>query len=652
MDSIPHDTPHAVQVPLPASRPADETVLRQDQDAPEVATLDAFDNVNLDACLQAFRMRIAVAVASSEKDKAQVLLDAFRACSPARSSPWTYTTTVLQYLVDVEWDPAPILGVRAISSVATPPTYSLENIALLRTLDAVLTAFPHCVSQVHRLCMQIAKEVSNADPSSGSTQDALLLQAIRQLWQTAHAQNTELEEAVIESICAVAGKAKDRRHLEVLRSILVDPESAGHLIRNLVVRASEHSTAYTVAERVLACVPTSRLHAWVPILSRSFVWKLAHGSLLRRADTWLRILHYLDSASASRESGVVLLDTAMPSLVHAALPPRTQGRLQSQILLKAILLRFSQQDEFQSIPHDQMSALMQSMDALDSTLNTPIPFNELAGMLLLRMQSEGLPYRALAETTIKVLAQHADYGSTLSFLNILDQQKVTVRDTQLLDEVIKQRIIHANNKAFTRSKSKRQHNAFALQTCQRIVEVLSRISTPNKAASRDLITLQAERQFQHILDRAHADHALPLNFRNMTADILVQQRVFLIHQLAHQYSTDSTRSCRQSSRSIYYLYKYLLRYSHPIGPLFTKAVVRTAIIRPLSQNYFVSARRLIWVCHLVARVEGESSAKKIEYNFWLWRGDLIKHAKSVYIGVGGDSTEKAHIGTMKRLKLI
>jgi hypothetical protein len=299
-----------------------------------------------------------------------------------------------------------------------------------------------------------------------------------------------------------------------------------------------------------------------------------------------------------------------------------------------------------------MSTLLQSMNGLDLTHNNPVPFNELAGMLLSRMRNDGLPYRTLAEKTINALAQHAGLGSTLSFLNILDRQKVTVSDTQLLDGVIKERIIHANNEAFTRSATKRQHNAFTLQTCQRIVEVLSRISITNKAATLDLVTLQAQRQFQHILDRAHADHALPLKYRNMTADLLIQQRVFLIHQLAHQYSTDSTRSCRQASRSIYYLYKYLLYNSHPIGPLFTKAVVRTAIIRPLSQNHFVSARRLIWVCHLVARVEGEAAAKKIEYNFWLWRGDLIKHAKSVYIGVGGDRAEKAYIGTMKRLNLI
>jgi hypothetical protein len=629
-----------------------DKVATGDLTASEAATLDAVDNVKSDACFQAFRMHIAGAVKSSKGDKAKVLIDAFRACRPARSSAWTYDTMVLQYLVDVEWDPAPILGVLAISSVATPPTYSPENTTLLQTLDRILTAFPHCVSQVHRLCMKIAEEASTADQSSGSTQDALLLQALRQLWQTAHAQGNEDERAAIESICAVASKAKDPRHREVLRSILVDPTSAGHLIRNLVVRASENSTAYTVAERVLACVPLSRLRVWIPVLSRSFVRKLAHGPLLGRADTWLRILHHLDSACRSRESVVGLLDTAMPSLVHAAFSRGAPGILQSQILLKAILLRVSQQDEFHSISDDRMSTLLQSMNGLDLTHNNPVPFNELAGMLLSRMRNDGLPYRTLAEKTINALAQHAGLGSTLSFLNILDRQKVTVSDTQLLDGVIKERIIHANNEAFTRSATKRQHNAFTLQTCQRIVEVLSRISITNKAATLDLVTLQAQRQFQHILDRAHADHALPLKYRNMTADLLIQQRVFLIHQLAHQYSTDSTRSCRQASRSIYYLYKYLLYNSHPIGPLFTKAVVRTAIIRPLSQNHFVSARRLIWVCHLVARVEGEAAAKKIEYNFWLWRGDLIKHAKSVYIGVGGDRAEKAYIGTMKRLNLI
>jgi predicted RNA binding protein YcfA (HicA-like mRNA interferase family) len=103
---------------------------------------------------------------------------------------------------------------------------------------------------------------------------------------------------------------------------------------------------------------------------------------------------------------------------------------------------------------------------------------------------------------------------------------------------------------------------------------------------------------------------------------------------------------------MYYLYKYLQTYSLPMGPLFSKAIVRISIVRPLSENQFVSARRLIWVCHVVARVEGEDVVRKLEKDFWEWRGDLIKHAKSVYVGVGGHPQDKAHIGTMKRLGLI
>jgi hypothetical protein len=100
-----------------------------------------------------------------------------------------------------------------------------------------------------------------------------------------------------------------------------------------------------------------------------------------------------------------------------------------------------------------------------------------------------------------------------------------------------------------------------------------------------------------------------------------------------------------------YLYRHLREHALPIGPLFTKAIVRICIIRPLVEHRFVPAKRLIWVCKLVSSVEGEEVAKQIESLFWHWRGDLIRHAKTAYIGAGGDRQNKAHVGTMKKLGL-
>lgn len=158
---------------------------------------------------------------------------------------------------------------------------------------------------------------------------------------------------------------------------------------------------------------------------------------------------------------------------------------------------------------------------------------------------------------------------------------------------------------------------------------------------------RARRQFKRILDMAADGHALPLHIRCESVETLMKQRTEIIHQIAHQYSIDYTRSYLQNWRSIYYLYRYLKYYKLPIGPLFTKAVVRVCLTQPMTQNRFVSARRLTWVCELVARVQGEAVAKNIEYVFWTWRGNLIQQAKKTSDDSGGSGP--ARISTMKRL---
>jgi len=72
----------------------------------------------------------------------------------------------------------------------------------------------------------------------------------------------------------------------------------------------------------------------------------------------------------------------------------------------------------------------------------------------------------------------------------------------------------------------------------------------------------------------------------------------------------------------------------------------------MMEHRFVSARRLIWVCQLVARVEGEKVARQIEGAFHRWRGDLIKHAKEVHDAAGGDRGAKANVGRLKQLNLL
>jgi hypothetical protein len=72
----------------------------------------------------------------------------------------------------------------------------------------------------------------------------------------------------------------------------------------------------------------------------------------------------------------------------------------------------------------------------------------------------------------------------------------------------------------------------------------------------------------------------------------------------------------------------------------------------MMEHRFISARRLIWVCQLVARVEGVSVAKQIENLFWRWRGDVIAHAKQVHVAARGDRKAKAMVSVLKQLNML
>jgi hypothetical protein len=69
----------------------------------------------------------------------------------------------------------------------------------------------------------------------------------------------------------------------------------------------------------------------------------------------------------------------------------------------------------------------------------------------------------------------------------------------------------------------------------------------------------------------------------------------------------------------------------------------------MTENRFVSSRRMAWVCGLVASVEGEKTARKIESQFWQQRGMLIDHSKRRWRGLGGDG--KTHINTLNKIRV-
>lgn len=327
-------------------------------------------------------------------------------------------------------------------------------------------------------------------------------------------------------------------------------------------------------------------------------------------------------------------------------------------LYPALATKLCQKDPFYAAMGESLLQFIESF-ALNFAQrpNRAVPHERWLGELFSHMQRASLPYEELAQIVVTFLVQQSDLRLVLRFLTVMEKRGLKIKDISTVDGLVATKLDALRQPGNSRSEREHQDYALRLVTYQRILHVLSNIASPSTMRALAtkkgrLKTLQAQRQFQHILDRAHAAHVLPLAYRSISSDISPEQRTALIHQLAHQHSLDRTRSHRQVWRSLYYMYRHLQQHSLPIGPLFTKAIVRVSIVRQLSEDRFVSARRLIWVCQLVARVEGDEVAKKIENDFWHWRGDLIRHAKSVYVGVGGNGAGKAHVGTMKKLGLI
>ncbi|OCK84912.1 hypothetical protein K432DRAFT_287974 [Lepidopterella palustris CBS 459.81] len=162
--------------------------------------------------------------------------------------------------------------------------------------------------------------------------------------------------------------------------------------------------------------------------------------------------------------------------------------------------------------------------------------------------------------------------------------------------------------------------------------------------------LKCRERMNRIVISANRKKHLPTPFQGLTIDRLYQVRVELVHRIAYQFSLDRTLSARQCHRHVYYLYKYLHRYQQPIGVLMTKALVQTAIIRPLLENRFVSTRRFCWLRDLIARVEGQDVAEKLDKLFWDWRGEVIRKSQSHLYEADGIGL--AHVNTMKRLGLL
>jgi hypothetical protein len=626
------------------------------------------DAVDIETYLEIFKSNVTDAEGFSGSERGEFLVDAWRSSRPAHAEVWRYNAMVVRHLTELGWDPTSILS--QLNSFAVPPTYSEESLDFLKCLEQSAARFPHA-SRVHRrVYMMLAETAAVAEASKMPSQDLELSFLLRQTLQSAYSRSANFKQHVANTLAAVAGKIQDPNFRKSLHSILAGINSAEQSLTLLLARAAKSHSLYATAEQVLHCLPPQRVQSLVPPITTSLVkaieWKsrLSKDTYRDRLSAWLTVLGRLDSRPEFGMTSTDYLSTAVAEVAEHVFANCNPGQLRPHILLHALVFKLAQEMPSHAHYKERLLQLIYAVtvelsnDALSTQLPAaleqqgPTRLEATLGTILVQIQRASLPHTHLTKMTTDHLIRH-----TNRFLTALNQEGLTLDDPSSLQDVVEEKMALLRQRTAPSTEKQRQHYAFALRTCQMLLTFLSELATTTTMVSlaamrRELITSQARRQFQAILDRAEANHALPLVYRNLSADLSDKERTILIHQLAHHYSLSTTRTHRETWRAIYYLYNYLVDNSLPIGPLFTKAVVRVSIIRPMIEHRFVSARRLIWVCQLVARVEGEAVAQKIESNYFQWRGDLIKYAKGVHVEAGGDRKKKALVATMKRLGLI
>ena len=619
------------------------------------------DTVEAEACFEAFKLRITHAAELPTMNRNWLMGNAFRLCCPIHPNAWLYSVMVVKHLTKLEYDPAPVL--RKTLIFGTPPTYTTESREFLECLEQLYWLFPKSQRHFHQLHVKLAEAASLADLSTGAMHDRELLLLIRQLWQSAYLHNVEREDSIIHLLRTLVSKLKHEEEARSLRSILADTAKTDVRIMKLNASACEMEAWLPFAEHVLSCIPQEHLKVFATSITSRLMdaieRKVRHpkSTYKYRLRTWLELLHRLDTMSKFILPSPTLLDLAIAQItkrVFATQPPIHVG---PDLLVNALHIKLSHKGAYLSTLTDEWFAYFESSPAFTREHVSFVSAEHSLVALFSQMRNDSLPYQHFVEPLMKIMVQHAGLRRLLKLLIALEQHKLTIRDVSFIDRLIVDKAAMIQQRISAPTEEQHQRTAFVLWTCQRIYDVVRRMTSTfdvcSLVAKEDMLdALQARRRFRHILDRAQANHALPLAYRNLSANLPSQQGVNLIHQLAHYYSFDLKRSRLENWRAIYYLYRYLMIHNLPVGPLFTKAVVRASLIRPLIENRFVSARRLIWVCQLVARVEGEEVAKRIESDFWHWRGDLFRYAKGAFVQAGGSRYEKAHVGRMKRLGLI
>lgn len=564
---------------------------------------------------------------------------------------------VIKHLTDNRWDHTRIFS--SLKFFNLPPTYTPESLDLLKCLETSGAYLPHA-SRVHRrVYSKMIEAAASAADSTSSLQDTQLLTLIRSALRSC-SYVTQAGKSAVGDLCILADKIGASNLRKAIRSLLADFDNAERNVMFMIARASHHYL-YAV-EGLLFFLPEEQLQSLVPSVTRSLIQgakrktRLSAETYWDRARVWMTVLGKLDARFDAPRSNSTYTHIAFTEVAEYVFKSEHTGTTRPLLLLYALAFRTAQQPGYGEYK-DSWLQCVHAYAASAPEQQGILRMEDEVVKVFEHMRTGSIRYGPMMNMAVHIFTSHANLRSLRRFQYLVQKYRFPLHNIKAIQTRLAAELPTLRHQPNLQTLQEREHHASTLRACQYITDSLNKFAGPSISTTlvsdqEEMGTLQARREFVAILDRASDYHALPPAYTNLTADISLSQRTALVHQLAHHYSIASTRSHTATWRSIYQLYNYLESYSLPIGPLFTKAVVRAAIIRPMMEHRFISARKLIWVCQLVAKTEGEKVAKQIEGAFWRWRGDLIKHAKEVHNAAGGDRGAKAMVGRLKQLNLL
>ncbi|KAF2702648.1 hypothetical protein K504DRAFT_508763 [Pleomassaria siparia CBS 279.74] len=630
------------------------------------------------ACLSRFKMRISKAHEIPNSNIFDFLSQAIKSCCPVGKHAGKFTLLALQHLRRSRFTSNVIVSCLVRERISLPNLGTPESFELLRQLDNMSEMSPKTLDKLEYLYRKIASTATDKNRGKVSKRDAGLRMLYRAIWDHAlrgRRSRVRLRASTINLLLDV-NKKFSNPHMEIhLNKILRGRKCLADQINLLIRSRSGKHRRSSVGAPVLDCIPHTLLNAWIssfPGYLFEAVPNRNTSQKYRLLENWLRMLRALDSHIITTPENVGFSSLAFKSLAVYGVKPSAIGHylmsLDHRTLVNALLQWIPQPKPFHLLPHEagstkwyQVSPKIPSHQVhdfvktyrvlLDKDIESRVSRNELLARLLARMQRQAFPTHEFAKLIFHVIGEHKGIRTVYDILRRLRNKGVGLSDSEFLQEYFGKMLEPLHKQPHTSGHSTRQHNDYTLKYLQSIQALkLEYHDRTDKGMDGVVEYLESRRQLQFIVDSARDAHLLPSVYRGMAPDSLMKIRTELIHQIAYQYSLDRTRTVQENRRSVYYLYKYLRLNKLPIGPLVTRAAIRTNIIHPLLENQFVSSVQLTWVCKLVAHVEGVEVARRIEAIFFAWRGDLIKHAKRSLHAYGGSG--KASVSTMKRLGLL